>query len=110
MAEGDPFGVAPESDEPKFSIDRVVDPPWPTFVGPDPARATAFYVKAIALMLFTYLFSSLGAVLTMVSEALLWLVFGGLLAVGTLFLAAKAYLLGNRYNRQREMTPFSDEA
>ena len=110
MAEGDPFGVVPESGEPKLLVDRIWDPPWSAYAEPDSARATAFYVKAIAHILVTYLFASLGAALTIVSKSVLWLVFGGLLAIGTLVLAAKAYLSGNRYNRWTEVTPSSDEA
>lgn len=74
------------------------DSEW-THVEPDPARATAFYVKAIVLMLFAYLFASVGAAAAIVSQAVVWLVGGGLLAIGALYLAAEAYFAGNRQNR-----------
>lgn len=70
-----------------------------SLVEPDAARATAFYVKSIALMLFAYLLASVGVALSVVFGNPLPVIAGGLVALFAIYESFMAYLDGGRHNR-----------
>ena len=78
-------------------------------VEPDPARATAFYVKAIVLMLFAYLVASIGAGLSIGTQNPAPVIFAGLTMLLLLYFSVEAYLSGNRHNRWTMARRVADE-
>lgn len=68
-----------------------------TYVEPDSARATAFYVKAIAILGFASVASGVGVGLAIAFSSPVPLVAAGLVVLGMLYMAGEAYFTGNRH-------------
>lgn len=81
----------------------------PTYVEPDSARATAYYVKALALLAFASVVSGLGVGLSVVTQNPVPVVIGGLVALGMLFMAGDSYFSGNRHMKWSTVEVDDDE-
>lgn len=67
-----------------------------TYVEPDSARATAFYVKALAILGFASVVSGVGVGIAILLNNPVPLIAAGLVVLGMLYMAGEAYFNGNR--------------
>lgn len=67
-----------------------------TYVEPDSARATAFYVKALAILGFASVASGIGVGLAIAFSSPAPLFVAGLAVLAMLYMAGEAYFSGNR--------------
>lgn len=80
-----------------------------TYVEPDSARATAFYVKALAILGFASVTSGVGGGIAILLNNPIPLIAAGLVALGMLYMAGEAYFNGNRNMKWSTVETDEDE-
>lgn len=80
-----------------------------TYVEPDSARATAFYVKALAILGFASVISGVGVGIGILLNNPVPLIAAGLVVLGMLYMAGEAYFNGNRNMKWSTMETDEDD-